>query len=76
MGSCPQAIADYETALALDPSLDDGPHWLTRFLRNQPQRPPGIEERAACLRSELARPEAERLLRVSELDAAQRPCKR
>ena len=76
MGSYPQAIADYEKALTLDPSLGDGPHWLTRFLRNQPQRPPGIAERAAYLRSELARPEAERLLRVPELDAAQRPCKR
>ena len=75
MGSYSRAVADYEKALALDPSLGDGPHWLTRFLRNQPQRPPGISERAAYLRSELAKPEAERLLRVPERDAAQRPYK-
>ena len=75
MGSYSRAIADYEKALALDPSLGDGPHWLTRFLRNQPQRPPGIAERAAYLRAELAKPESERLLRVPELDAAQRSYK-
>ena len=70
-----KAIEDYERALELDPELIDGPHWLTRFLRNQPQKPPGIAERTAYLRKELAKPESERLLRVPEQDAEQRSYK-
>lgn len=75
MGRYQKAVADYEQALALDPELAEGPHWLTRFLRNQPQKPPGVAERAAYLRNELAKPENERLLRVPELDAKQRSYK-
>lgn len=75
MGRYQQAIEDYERAVALNPELVDGPHWLTRFLRNQPEKPPGVAERAAYLRAELAKPESERLLRVPELDAAQRSYK-
>ena len=73
MGRHEAALRDYERALELDPRLADGPHWLTRFLRNQPERPPTIADRAAYLRSELAKPESERLLRVPEIDARQRP---
>ena len=75
MGSYRLAISDYERALVLDPELAEGPHWLTRFLRNQPKQPPGIMERAAYLRAELAKPESERLLRVPEVDAIQRSYK-
>jgi tetratricopeptide (TPR) repeat protein len=75
LGNYEKAIADYEHALALDPELAEGPHWLIRFLRNQPEKPPGIAERAAYLRAELAKPEGERLLRVPELDAKQRSYK-
>lgn len=75
MGRYEQAIEDYDRALALDPELAEGPHWLTRFLRNQPQKPAGVAERAAYLRGELAKPEGERLLRVPELDAEQRSYK-
>ena len=75
MGRYEKAVADYEQALALDPELAEGPHWLTRFLRNQPDKPPGVAERAAYLRNELAKPENERLLRVPELDAQQRSYK-
>ena len=75
MGRYEKAIADYERALTLDPELADGPHWLTRFLRNQPQKPPGIADRAAYLRRELAKPEGERLLRLPELDDKQRSYK-
>jgi tetratricopeptide (TPR) repeat protein len=67
------ALADYTQALELDPKLAEGPHWLTRFLRNQPAPPPTIADRAAYLRAELAKPEAERVLRNPELDAKQRP---
>lgn len=76
MGLYEKAIGDYEQALALDPELAEGPHWLTRFLRNQPQKPPGIAERAAYLRAELAKPENERLLRIPELDSQQRSYKK
>ena len=75
MGRYDEAIEDYERGLALDPELAEGPHWLTRFLRNQPQKPPGIAERATYLRRELAKPEGERLLRVPEKDAEQRSYK-
>ncbi len=75
MGRYQKAMEDYERALELDPELIDGPHWLTRFLRNQPQKPPGIAERTAYLRKELAKPESERLLRVPEQDAEQRSYK-
>jgi len=76
MGRYQQAIDDYERALALDPELIEGPHWLTRFLRNQPEKPPGVAERAAYLREQLAKPENERLLRVPELDVEQRSYKK
>jgi tetratricopeptide (TPR) repeat protein len=73
MGRHQAALADYDMALALDPDVARGPHWLTRFLRNQPQAPPTIADRAAYLRAELAKPEGERLLRIPELDQQQRP---
>ena len=73
MGDHEAAIADYERALALDPEVAEGPHWLTRFLRNQPERPPTIADRLAYLKGELAKPEAERLLGLPEEDQAQRP---
>jgi len=73
MGRHEEALADYMRALELAPELAEGPHWLTRFLRNQPEAPPTIADRAAYLRAELAKPEAERVLRIPELDAQQRP---
>ena len=72
MGHYRKAIADYERALKMDATLGDGPNWITRFLRKQPTKPPGIGERAAYLRAELAKPAAQRLLRVPEIDAQQR----
>jgi tetratricopeptide (TPR) repeat protein len=73
MGRHEEALADYMRALKLDPKLAEGPNWLTRFLRNQPQPPPTIADRAAYLRAELAKPESERVLSKPELDAKQRP---
>lgn len=75
IGSYEEAIADYEKALSLDEELGEGPHWLVRFLRNQPEKPPTIRDRAAYLRQELAKPPEERLLRVPEVDAGQRTYK-
>lgn len=75
MGRHEEALVDYTAALELDQEVVKGPHWLTRFLRNQPETPPTIADRAAYLRAEFAKPEAERLLRVPEIDAQQRPYK-
>lgn len=74
-GHYEKAIADYEKALAMDPELSEGPHWLTRFLRNQPDKPPGIADRAGYLKAQLELPPEKRLLRVPEIDEEQRPYK-
>lgn len=75
MGQYEKAIADYEKALQLDSELANGPHWLTRFLRLQPEKPPTIADRARYLREQLAKPESERSLRVPDIDKKQRPYK-
>lgn len=66
------ALQDYRRALALDPRLADGPGWLWRFLRNIPERPPTIADRAAYLEAELRKPPEDRVLRLPEMDAQQR----
>ncbi len=73
MGQHEQAVADYRHALSIDPELAGGPHWMTRFLRNQADKPPTIADRLAYLEAELAKPPEERLLHLPETDAAQRP---
>lgn len=71
MGEYRNALADYRRAMELDPELDEGPGWLTLFLRNEPQPPPTIGDRAAYLEQELAKPADERVLRVPEEDERQ-----
>ena len=75
MGRAEQALGDYRKALALDEALADGPGWITRFFRKQPQAPPTIRDRAAYLEKELKKPAAERLLQVPEMDEKQRSYK-
>ena len=75
LGRHEEALADYNRALEIDREIAKGPHWLTRFLRNQPEAPPTIADRAAYLRAELAKPEGERVLRMPEIDQQQRPYK-
>ncbi len=75
LGRYEDALRDYERALEMDPEIAEGVHWLTRFLRNQPEKPPTIADRASYLRQELAKPESERVLSVPEQDEAQRPYK-
>ena len=75
MGYYEAAARDYEQAVRLDPELAEGPKWLTRFLRNQAERPSTIADRARYIRQQLAKPESERLLRMPETDAEQRPYK-
>lgn len=76
MGEYEKALADYERALELDPEIVEGPHWLVRLLRNQPEPPPTVADRARYLEEQLALPESERLLRVPEIDENQRTYKK
>lgn len=76
MGQYELAVSDYQKALDLDDEIGEGPHWLTRFLRKQPEKPPTVKERMEYLQAELAKPVEERVLRVPELDEAQRPYKK
>ena len=76
LGQHQNALNDYRTALKLDPEITEGPHWLIRFLRNQPERPPGIADRAAYLAFELEKPESERVLQIPEIDQQQRSYKK
>jgi tetratricopeptide (TPR) repeat protein len=75
LGKFTAALASYEKALTLDNEVGSGPNWLVRFLRNQPEKPPGIAERAQYLRAQLALPAEERVLTVPEIDEQQRPYK-
>ena len=75
MQSYELAIQDYKRALQLEPELAKGPGWLTRFLRNQAERPPSILDRLKYLENELKKPEDQRLLSVPAMDEQQRPYK-
>lgn len=71
-----EAVQDYRKAIELNPDLAEGPGWLWRFLRNIPEKPPTIADRAEYIEAELKKPEAERLLRIPELDDQQRMYKK
>ena len=75
MGHYELAIKDYEKAIAIDPEITEGPNWLTRFLRLQPDKPPTIADRARYLRKQLAKPESERVLSIPEQNEKQRSYK-
>lgn len=75
-GEYEAAVDDYRRAVGIDAEMVEGPGWLTRFLRNQPEAPPSVADRLAYLESELARPAEQRTLRDPEADAAQRPFRR
>ena len=75
MSSYELAIQDYQRALQLDPKLAKGPGWLTRFLRNQANKPPSISGRLVYLQNELKKPVGERLLAIPDKDKEQRPYK-
>ena len=75
MGLHEEALAAYRKALELEPELAEGPNWLTRFFRLQPEKPPTIAERARYLAEQLSKPPEERRLRWPEKDAEQRSYK-
>lgn len=76
VGQYKEALHDYKRALKLKPELAEGPGWFWRFLRNIPDPPPTIADRAYYLQEELKKPESERLLRIPELDSKQRMYKK
>ncbi|MGF1475381.1 MAG: tetratricopeptide repeat protein [Geminicoccaceae bacterium] len=76
MGRHEEALSDYLKALSMDQELAEGPHWMTRFLRNQAEAPPSVADRARYLQEQFALPAEQRLLRLPEEDADQRPYKR
>ena len=69
------AIADYEKAIKLDPEIAEGPSWITRFLRNQAEKPPTILDRMKYLQAEMSKPEDQRVLQLPKKDEVQRPYK-
>ena len=70
------AMADYAKALRLYPDAAKGMHWLDRFLKNIPEAPPTIRQRLDYLKAEFNKPRHERVLRIPEIDAKQRPYER
>ena len=76
MGNYEAAIHDYKKAIKLDPNLIEGPSWITRFLRNQPDKPSTILDRLNYLQTEMEKPEHQRMLKIPEKDKQQRPYKR
>ncbi|MCW8921871.1 MAG: hypothetical protein OQK68_10320 [Sedimenticola sp.] len=65
------ALNDYLEAVKLAPEVKQGPGFLTRFMRNQPEKPPSVADRARYLEEQLAKPPAERLMRQPDKDAKQ-----
>lgn len=75
IGNYQAAIADYQKALQLNPKLADGPKWLTRFFRNQVEKPPTILARMQYLQAEMAKPKDQRVLKLPKEDEKQQPYK-
>ncbi|MFP4537141.1 MAG: tetratricopeptide repeat protein [Dichotomicrobium sp.] len=71
-----KAIEDYEKAVSTEPTVTEGMHWLDRLLHNVQEVPPTIADRLGYLKHQMSLPPEERVLRVPELDAQQRPYER
>ncbi|MBC8286010.1 MAG: tetratricopeptide repeat protein [Nitrospinae bacterium] len=50
MGLYPQAIADYDKAIKMDPHLGEGLDWFTRLLQDRKEKPQTLTERLQTLR--------------------------
>ncbi len=66
-----KALADYVEALRIDQGAVDGPGIIDKVIYGTPN-PSSVRDRAIYLERQLALPPEKRLLRVPEIDAAQR----
>ena len=53
MGFYPQAIADYDKAIRMDPHLGEGMDWFTRLLQDRKEKPQTLTERLQTLRKQI-----------------------
>ena len=51
IGLYPQAIADYDRAIKMDPRLGEGLDWFTRLLQNRKEKPQTLADRLQTLRT-------------------------
>jgi hypothetical protein len=58
MGFYPQAIADYDKAIRMDPHLGEGMDWFTRLLQDRKEKPQTLTERLQTLRKQTTKIEA------------------
>ena len=58
MGFDPQAIADYDKAISMDPHLGEGMDWFTRLLQDRKEKPQTLTERLQTLRNQTTHIEA------------------
>ncbi|MGI9406946.1 MAG: tetratricopeptide repeat protein [Hyphomicrobiaceae bacterium] len=72
-GNYKAAMTDYARAVAGCPAASKGMSWFQRVLTNTHERPPTVAERLAYLRAQMALPEDQRVLRLPEIDRAQKP---
>jgi tetratricopeptide (TPR) repeat protein len=75
-GKYEEAVSDYRKAIELNPEVAEGPGLIWRFLHNVSEKPSTLADRADYIEKELKKPEAERLLRVPEIDEQQRMYKK
>lgn len=55
MGLYPQAIADYDRAIKMDPKLGEGLDWFTRLIQDRKEKPQTLTDRLQTLRSTTGR---------------------
>ncbi len=70
-GRYEEALKDYIESIKVDTELAEGPGWLDHLLYYD-RKPSSVIDRARYLHEQLQLPESERLLRVPEIDDAQR----
>lgn len=73
LGDYNLAIQDYERAIELFPEVKEGMHWLDKLLYGVYDDPPTVDKRLAYLKAQLKLPKSQRVLRMPEIDAKQRP---
>ena len=72
-GNHARAIFDYERAVAGCPLAREGMSWWQRVLSNTHEQPPTVAARLAYLKQQMMLPKAQRVLRIPEIDRAQKP---